>query len=124
MSTSHKLERYASQSVILGTLGAILTGVIHLGVMIVQYDVFTHRTGFLLLAGSLVLVIVLAIWDFKQGWFVLHHMDRPHSSHAKPLAVAGIALSIMDFLPAIILLMLLLEMLSFQFIPTQPFLEL
>ena len=124
MSTSRRLERYASQSVILGTLGAILTGAIHLGMMTLPYNVFTHSTGFLLLIGSLVLAIVFAIWDFKQGLFVLNHMDKPHGRHAKPMAAVGIALSIVDFLPAVILLMLILQMLSFQFIPIQPLLDL
>ncbi len=123
MSTSRRLERYASQSVILGILGAILTGAIHLGMMNIPYNILTHSTGFLLLIGSLVLAIVLAIWDFRQGLFVFTHMDKPHGSHAKPMAAAGIALSIADFLPAIVLLMLILQMLSFQFIPIQPLLD-
>ena len=117
MSTHSTIDRSATLSLIIGTVGAILTGLIHWGIMTSSHDFLLRDSEFLLVASLLLVVISLSVWDFNQGFSAMHHLAEPHGRFAKPLALTGISLGIADLLPAAILLIIMLETLAFRFIP-------
>jgi len=117
MSTHSTTDRSAVLSLVIGTLGAIITGFIHWGIMTSSHDFLVRDSEFLLIASLLLVVIGLSVWDFKQGFSAMHRLGQPHGRFAKPLALTGISLGIADLLPAAILLIIMLETLAFRFIP-------
>jgi cytochrome c biogenesis factor len=123
MSASQSLERYATRSLVIGIIGAILTGLVHWGIMTSSHDFLVRDAEFLLVLGTLLIVIALSAWDLKQGMYVIRHKNEPHGRLAEPVASAGITLGVLELLPAAILLMIMLETLAFRFIPIQHLLE-
>ena len=117
MPTHSTIDRSAVLSLVIGTVGAILTGLVHWGIMTSPHDFLVRDSEFLLVASLLLVVIGLSVWDFKQGFSAMRHLSQPHGRFAKPLALTGISLGIADLLPTAILLIIMLEALAFRFIP-------
>ena len=117
MSTRSLTDRSAVESLIMGTLGAIITGFIHWGITTSSHDFFALDADFLFVLTLLLFVIGLSLWNFREGLFAIHHLNQPHGKFAKSVAMTGISLGIADLLPAAILLIIMLEALAFRFIP-------
>lgn len=117
-------NRSAVSSAIIGTIGAALTGLIHWGIMTNSHDFLIRNSEYVLVLGLLLVVLALSVWDFRQGIYAIRHLSEPHGKFAKPLAMTGITLGIADLLPAVILLIVMLEALAFRFIPLPNLLDL
>ena len=117
VSKSQTCDRSARESLILGVIGAILTGSIHYAIMASSHFDFLVRDGeFYLVLGMVLIVALLSVVDLSAGLYAIRHLNQPHGKFARSLAVTGITLGIADILPAAIILAIMLETFLLKFV--------
>ena len=98
---------------VIGILGAVLTGVIHYRYgIITPLDLSGHGFEFYLLAGSAVLIAALGAIDLLTGFLAIRRMPKESS---KKMVVAGMVLGVADLLPAILILTMVVGMFITRF---------
>lgn len=120
MSTTQKAgrtcNRSAVSSLVIGVIGAILTGLIHYSIMASShFDFLVRDVEFFLVLGTILVIAALSLVDFRAGLYAIRHMNEPHGKFAKALALTGITLGIADIFPALIILSIMFETLLLRF---------
>jgi hypothetical protein len=120
MSTTQKAgstcDRSAVSSLVIGVIGAILTGLVHYSIMTSShFDFLVRDVEFFLVLGTILVIAALSLADIRAGLYAIHHMNEPHGKLAKALALTGITLGIADTLPALIILTIMFETFLLRF---------
>ncbi len=110
-------DRFAVISAVLGAIGIALTGWVHYQITnSSHFDFLIHDNEFFLMIGFVLLIAMLSIGDLWEGLRAFRHLKEPHHGFAKPLAIAGITLGVVDIVPALMILLIVLETLLLKFI--------
>ncbi len=111
-----KVNALAGSSLTLGLIGAVLTALAHWQISFSSHFDFVFRdTEYFLVGFFLLLITSLAVIDFRNGISALRHMNEPHEKYAKPMAIAGISIGMVDLVPALVLLGIFIQALSMQY---------
>ncbi len=114
-------QQLAVSSLVIGILGAALTGWIHYryGVQ-TPLDLSGHGFEFYLLFGTSMVIVLLAAADLFTGSMAIRHLPTTKS---KRIAVAGVVLGMADLFPALFILTIIVGMYITRFFVPGQFIE-
>jgi len=115
MVSSTSSDRFAVIGLTMGIIATVLTGLVHYQITnSPHFDFLIHDAEFYMMLGFVLLITALSIGDLWEGLAAFQHLKEPHRKFAKPLAIAGISLGIVDIFPALLILAIIIETLMLQ----------
>ncbi len=117
MSKLQRSDSLAIISIALGIVGAAATGFVHYQIATsAHFDFMIHDAEFYLVLGIVVIAMAFAAGDLGTGVDAIRHLNTPHHAFARPLAVAGITVGVVDLFPALIILVIIIETLFLKLV--------
>jgi len=110
MLSSRSSDRFAVIAIAMGIIATALTGLVHYQITnSSHFDFIIRDQEFFLMLGFVFLILAFCAGDLWEALHAITHLKEPHRRFAKPLAIAGITLGIVDIVPAILILLIIAE---------------
>lgn len=104
-----KTNAVAGTSFTLSLIAIIATALVYLQITnSSHFDLVVQDSEYLLVFGFAALIVILSLINFAAGSAALRRIKEPHLGYAKLMAIAGIGLGVANFIPALILLAIMI----------------